>query len=424
MYRKPSGPSASWPPLWLAKRGGGCAAARCGWRGRRCRRRRPCSGRPRRRPRRRCGRRRAGGRPGEHQAEQAPLAARDVRSRRSSTGVGSSAVLVGRRGPAAVRWDGGRRWPRRSPGGSGRPARRPRSRCARGRGPWRPGASRPDTTGTSRIGRRGIDVGPGPGSTVVRGPADPGAPGSASEVLGPLAQELSASAAARTVREEGRSGRRPAHRHPSEASDVARPRRGRGTDRAHRGGRMRPSWTTVTASCPVVGVHRAPGEAPAPGGRRGVLGVEEPLVGPERAVEPHGVVEAGHEHVVDAARGRGGAARCRAGSCPTRRSARRRAAPGRRAGCRWPAARSAGRAAGAVRGRPGPSRSCAGRSGGRRSKRVSPRSAAMSAHRSWMSGSVSGVGDLGHRLLVVEAVLGDLERGGEAEDGPPVLDRR
>ena len=42
----------------------------------------------------------------------------------------------------------------------------------------------------------------------------------------------------------------------------------------------------------VLGEHEPTAEAPATRGGRGVLGVQQPLVGPERAVEPHRMVEA------------------------------------------------------------------------------------------------------------------------------------
>src|SRR3546814_7011306 len=47
----------------------------------------------------------------------------------------------------------------------------------------------------------------------------------------------------------------------------------------------------------VGGVEVAAPQAPAPGGRWGVLAVEQPLVGPERAGERHGVGETGTEQV-------------------------------------------------------------------------------------------------------------------------------
>src|SRR5690606_15384844 len=45
----------------------------------------------------------------------------------------------------------------------------------------------------------------------------------------------------------------------------------------------------------VPGEHEAPGQPATAAGVGAVLGVEQPVVGPERPVEPHGVVEAGHE---------------------------------------------------------------------------------------------------------------------------------
>ena len=61
--------------------------------------------------------------------------------------------------------------------------------------------------------------------------------------------------------------------------------------------RMRPSCTTVATSRPSA-VKIAPRPKPAPlGRRRRVLAVEQPFVGSEGPVEPHRVVEAGHEQV-------------------------------------------------------------------------------------------------------------------------------
>ncbi len=66
---------------------------------------------------------------------------------------------------------------------------------------------------------------------------------------------------------------------------------------AHRETRSRPSWTTVTARWPSW-VKIEPVAVPRPPEADGrLLGVEQPLVGAEGAVEPHGVVEASHGEV-------------------------------------------------------------------------------------------------------------------------------
>ena len=95
----------------------------------------------------------------------------------------------------------------------------------------------------------------------------------------------------------------------------------------------RPSWITETASRPSCGVDAALAEAAAAGRGRALLVVQQPLVGPERPVEPHGVVQAGARprRRPPSRRGRGRAAPSRAASCRRRRWRGRRAAAGRRA---------------------------------------------------------------------------------------------
>ena len=99
-----------------------------------------------------------------------------------------------------------------------------------------------------------------------------------------------------------RLARRPARRRRTHGGQRAttqrrprRPQRAARQPAAHRvDGRISPSCTTETTSSPSRVKMQPPGQAPAAGGRRRVLVVEQPLVGPERPVEPHGVVEAGH----------------------------------------------------------------------------------------------------------------------------------
>ena len=79
--------------------------------------------------------------------------------------------------------------------------------------------------------------------------------------------------------------------------DDRRRRRRRRRRRAHRRPTLaRPSWTTLTTRRPSAAKMRAAGEAPRRARRERVLVVQQPLVGAERAVEPHRVVEAGHLH--------------------------------------------------------------------------------------------------------------------------------
>ncbi len=61
--------------------------------------------------------------------------------------------------------------------------------------------------------------------------------------------------------------------------------------------RARPSWTIETHQAPGPVEQEPPGQAPGAGGDRRVGVVEQPLVGPERPVEPHAVVEAGAHEV-------------------------------------------------------------------------------------------------------------------------------
>ena len=70
--------------------------------------------------------------------------------------------------------------------------------------------------------------------------------------------------------------------------DAAAPR--------HRPTRARPSCTTLTTSVPSAVKIAPPASPRAAPGRERVLVVEQPLVGAERAVEPHRVVEARHLH--------------------------------------------------------------------------------------------------------------------------------
>ena len=105
---------------------------------------------------------------------------------------------------------------------------------------------------------------------------------------------------------------------------------------------------------PVAAEDAALGQAPAAGRRRAGLAVEQPLVGPERAVEPHGVVEAGHHDVVvGSTTGRGARAPSRAACSRRRRRRRRCGGRGRRAASRRPGST---RAAGPVATGPVPRR--------------------------------------------------------------------
>ena len=61
--------------------------------------------------------------------------------------------------------------------------------------------------------------------------------------------------------------------------------------------RARPSWTIETHNVPGPFEQEAPGQAAAGRGHRRIGVIEQPFVGPERAVEPHAVVEAGAHEV-------------------------------------------------------------------------------------------------------------------------------
>ena len=100
------------------------------------------------------------------------------------------------------------------------------------------------------------------------------------------------------------------------ASDAVRA----GQRRSGRSGRIEALLHHRGDEQPVLGEHEPAAEA-APARRgRAVLGVEQPLVGPERSVEPHGVVEAGHEDVAGRERRAvGEQRRVEQRSCPTRR---------------------------------------------------------------------------------------------------------
>ena len=121
-----------------------------------------------------------------------------------------------------------------------------------------------------------------------------------------------------------------------------RRRAGRRVARVHasRAGRIRPSCTTDTARSPSWREEQAAGDAPAVRRRRGVLVVEQPLVGAERPVEPHGMVEAGHLDPLAHERAAVGQERgVEQGHVRRGRRARTRAGPDRRAARRWPAPR-------------------------------------------------------------------------------------
>ena len=120
----------------------------------------------------------------------------------------------------------------------------------------------------------------------------------------------------RAVRRSSPGVRPPARPRRQPTGRASRPRPAARAWRRSRGTRMRPSCTTVTASLPsAVKIEPRPEAAAARGGR-GVLVVQQPLVGAERPVEPHGVVEARHLNaLVVASCSRGAAAWCRAASC-------------------------------------------------------------------------------------------------------------
>ena len=80
----------------------------------------------------------------------------------------------------------------------------------------------------------------------------------------------------------------------------------------------------------------AAAEAACAGGRRAVLGIEQPFVGPEGTVEPQGMIEAGGlDRAVEDAAAMGDQGRIRAASCRRHRRARIDGWRDRRAACRW-----------------------------------------------------------------------------------------
>ena len=221
--------------------------------------------------------------------------------------------------------------------------------------------------------------------------------------------------------------RRPPRTFPSPSAEPAPPRRcpapPQASGRRLGPARIRPSWTIDTTKVPSR-VNRKPRARPrAPKALRAVHVVEQPVVGPEGPVEPHAVVEAGpHELGVVPAAPRGGRAWCRTATCPRRRRPHRRAAAGRRGGCRRPGSTPAGR--GPCRPRAASTaarRRGAGRwdGGGRTSPPARP--ARARAGRPAVA-SVSGSGTSGIGTWCERPLLVDVERRRHVEDGLPVLD--